>query len=76
MGRATRAVLVMVQSARPERLKPKLVAPPGGTAEAIPFPFVVDRSRIAAVNPSTPSRQNRACWGPRRCATQNPGARS
>src|SRR6202521_4702694 len=26
---------------------------------------------IAALKPSTPSRQNRACWGPRRCATQN-----
>ena len=25
---------------------------------------------IAAVNRSTPSRQNRACWGPRRGATQ------
>src|SRR6202521_1881905 len=26
---------------------------------------------IAALKPSTPSRQNRACWGPRRCATRN-----
>ncbi len=26
---------------------------------------------IAALKPSTPSRQNRACWGPRRCATPN-----
>ena len=26
---------------------------------------------IAAVNHSTPSRQKRASWGPRRCATQN-----
>src|SRR5580700_4767706 len=26
---------------------------------------------IAARKPSTPSRQNRACWGPRRCATRN-----
>ena len=25
----------------------------------------------AALKPSTPSRQNRPCWGPRRCATQN-----
>src|ERR1700675_1309930 len=27
---------------------------------------------IAALKPSTPSRQNRACRGPRRCATRNP----
>jgi hypothetical protein len=26
---------------------------------------------IAAVNRSTPARQNQACWGPRRCATQS-----
>ena len=26
---------------------------------------------IAALKSSTPSRQNRACWGPRRCATRN-----
>src|SRR5260370_2324648 len=26
---------------------------------------------IAALKPSPPSRQNRACWGPRRCATRN-----
>src|SRR6202047_5296463 len=28
-------------------------------------------SVIAALKPSTPSRQNRACWGPRRCATRS-----
>ena len=32
-----------------------------------------DRPVIAALKPSTPSRQNRACWGPRRCATQSLG---
>src|SRR6202790_3029057 len=26
---------------------------------------------IAALKPSTPSRQNRACWGPKHCATRN-----
>jgi CO/xanthine dehydrogenase Mo-binding subunit len=26
---------------------------------------------IAALKPSTPASQNQACWGPRRCATQN-----
>jgi len=31
---------------------------------------------IAALKRSTPTSQKRACWGPRRCATQNPkGAR-
>jgi hypothetical protein len=40
----------------PQRLKLKLVAMPSGTA-AVPFPFAVDRIRIAAVN---------------RCATRTP----
>ncbi len=36
-------------------------------AKAGPQPKPVN----AALKPSTPSRQNRAYWGPRRCATQN-----
>jgi Flp pilus assembly protein TadD len=32
---------------------------------------VQSRPVIAALKPSTPSRENRACWGPRCCATQN-----
>jgi plasmid stabilization system protein ParE len=35
--------------------------------------LLLDRTRIAAVKRSTPSCQNRACWGSRRCTTQNPG---
>src|SRR5208337_1491011 len=33
-----------------------------------------DSESSAALKPSTPASQNRACWGPRRCATQKPGS--
>src|SRR5271157_1532383 len=35
-----RVLLVMVQGAHPQRLKPKPVAVPSGTAEAVPFPVL------------------------------------
>jgi hypothetical protein len=35
------AVFAMVYSAYPQRLKPEPVAAPGGTAEAVPYPFSV-----------------------------------
>jgi hypothetical protein len=36
-----------------------------------PVKRIQDNAVTAALKRSTPSRQNRACWGPRRCATGN-----
>src|SRR5271157_3609233 len=49
----------------------KLVRPAGAGFSGISFHRVAQRRVLThTLKPSTPSRQKRACWGPRRCATQ------
>jgi putative flippase GtrA len=43
----------------------------GGSLTAAAKADREDKPVTAALKPSTPAGQNRACWGPRRCATQN-----
>jgi hypothetical protein len=47
----------------------EIQAPTGIVVREYISPTTGKEKVIAAVNHSTPSRQNQACWGLRRCAT-------